>query len=306
MVAERNEGSKPWRKVLSTDESFSSISFGDDLLGIVTGTDERFWVTADGGISWSERTIRGKALARLGGAYSLVKARMTSSGNLYALGHLEEVGSAIFTSVDGGNTCTVTYYPHASLNGIDSIEDQTWVVGTIKSVPVVLHSKGQGQWTEIWKGLGQHYLSNVDFIDPHTGWSVGAKGLILHTGDGGDNWEIQQASSDMNFESVGFADANSGYVAGQMGTIFHTADGGNTWERQDGGTQATLTDVLAISSNEAWVVGQKGTVLHTNDAGQHWQKLSIGTSADIYAITIKRGEIWVATADGTIFKSSDR
>jgi len=306
MVTERNDpvaASKPWRKVLTTDESFSSISFGDDLFGVATGTDERFWVTENGGVSWSERTIRGKDPAGLGGAYSLAKARITSSGNLHALGHLEEVGSAIFTSVDRGKTCTVAYYANASLNGIDSIEDQTWIVGTIKSAPVVLHSKRGGQWTEIWKGTSQQYLSSVDFIDSHLGWSAGAKGLILHTVDGGHNWQIQQASSEANHESVGFADAKNGYVVGQMGTIFHTADGGNTWERQNGGTQATLTDVVAISSSEAWVVGQKGTVLHTNDAGQHWYELSIGTRADIYAITIKRGEIWVVTADGTILKS---
>jgi photosystem II stability/assembly factor-like uncharacterized protein len=309
MVSERNvtvAASKPWQKVLTTDESFSSISFGEALLGIATGTDERFWLTENGGVSWSERTIRGKALARSGGAYSLAKAEIDASGNLHALGHLEEVGSAIFTSVDRGKTFTVIYYENASLNGIESIEDHTWVVGTIGSAPVVLHSKGGGQWTEIWKGLSQQYLSSVDFVDPRIGWSAGAKGLILHTIDGGHNWLIQQASSEANLESVAFADAKSGYVVGQMGTILHTADSGNTWERQDGGTQATLTNVVAISSSEAWVVGQKGMILHTNDAGQRWHELSIGTRADIYAITIKHGEIWLATADGTILKSSDR
>lgn len=306
MVTERNDtvaASKPWRKVLTTDESFSSISFGGDLFGVATGTDERFWVTENGGVSWSERTIRGKDLAGLGGAYSLAKARITSSGNLQALGHLEEVGSAIFTSVDRGKTCTVAYYANASLNGIDSIEDQTWIVGTIKSAPVVLHSKGSRHWTEIWKGVNQQ-LSSVDFIDAKTGWSVGAKGLVLHTVDGGRSWQTQEARSEANLESVAFADAKTGYIAGQMGTILYTADGGNTWERQDGGTAATLTEIVALSSDEAWAVGQKGTMIHTNDAGRNWYAEVIGTQADIYAITIKAGEVWVATSDGAIFRSS--
>jgi photosystem II stability/assembly factor-like uncharacterized protein len=294
-----------WQKVLTTDDSFSSITFGDDLHGIVTGTDQRLWITSNGGVTWSEMTIGGPALVG-SGAYSLAKARITSSGDFYTLGHLEEVGSAIFKSVDRGRTWGVTFYPNASLNGIDSIEDQSWIVGTANSAPVVLRSKGREDWTEIWRGTNHQYLSGVDFIDANTGWSVGAKGLILHTVNGGRTWQVQRVSSEANLESVAFADAKTGYIAGQLGVIFHTADGGGTWERQDGGTQATLTDLVAISSNEAWAVGLKGTILHTSDAGQHWYELSIGTQADIYAITKKHGEIWVATSNGTILKHSDR
>jgi photosystem II stability/assembly factor-like uncharacterized protein len=292
--------------MLATDDSLSSIAFDDDLTGIATGTDQRFWITSNGGLTWSEQRIGGDEIARQGGSYSLTRATITSSGNFLALGHLEEVGSAIFKSLDGGRTWKATYYANASLNDIDSVQDHSWIVGTVKSIPVVLHTKGREQWTEIWRGSSRQYLSGVDFIDDSTGWSVGANGLILHTLDGGRSWKPQKAPSEANLESVAFADAKTGYIAGQTGTIFHTADGGNTWERQDGGSQATLTDVVAISSNEAWVVGQKGTILHTNDAGQHWYDLSIDTRADIYAITIKRGEIWVATADGTILKSADR
>src|SRR5438034_8908509 len=112
--------SKPWQKMLTTDDSFSSITFGDDLTGIATGTDQRFWITSNGGLTWREQRI-GNEIAGQSGSYSLAGARITSCGDFLVLGHLEEVGSAVFKSLDGGKTWKATHYANASLNAIDSV-----------------------------------------------------------------------------------------------------------------------------------------------------------------------------------------
>jgi photosystem II stability/assembly factor-like uncharacterized protein len=292
---------RTWQVVLTTKDSLSSISFDNAHQGIATATDQHLWLTSNDGVTWNERTIAAKLAP--GGAYSLAKGKIVSSGTLLVLGQLEEVGSAIFSSVDGGRTWRAKYYENSSLNGIDTLEDESWIVGTMKSKPVVLHSKGQAQWIESWKGQ-EGYLLGVDFIDVKTGWCVGAKGLVLQTVDGGHSWKNQRTAAEIDLEGVAFTDAKIGYAVGQKGSIFYTADGGNTWKTQDSGTLVTLTDVAAVTPWEAWAVGQKGTVLHTTDGGEHWHLQTLGTRADIYAITIKDGQVWIATSDGTVYKTS--
>lgn len=292
-----------WQKVFTGGGFFGSISFGDKQNGIVTDLNERLWMTADGGHVWNVRRISRESTRKCG-EYDLVKSTLSPSGDINVIGHLEGVGSAIFTSLDGGTTWAINCYDNSSLNDIDAIGEHLWIVGTINSVSVVLHSQSQGIWQQIWTGSNQQYLTAVDFIDANTGWAVGASGLILHTIDGGRTWSAQQAPSRENLESVNFADMRIGYAVGQSGIIFYTSDGGNTWTKQESGTQAILTSVVAVSPSIAWTVGQKGTVLYTNDAGQHWNQQDIGTQGDINAITIKANEIWIATSDGSILRSS--
>jgi photosystem II stability/assembly factor-like uncharacterized protein len=303
----RNQSvTSPWTKMLTSRNFFLSISFGDERHGIVTGVDERILLTSDGGNTWSEHTIRGKDAAGQGGVNSLVKSVMTASGQIYVLGHLEDASSGIHVSSNRGMTWKIINYPNSSLNGIDGVGDQSWIVGTINSVAVVLHSKGQGTWQQVWRGSTQQYLNAVDFINADTGWAVGANGLIIHTVDGGYTWNVQPTPSKENLESVAFANVKTGYAVGHRGVIFYTSDGGNTWIEQKSSTQATLTSVIAINPNVAWAVGQSGTVLYTDDAGQNWRQQDLGTQADTYAIAVKDSEIWIATSDGTILRSPKR
>ncbi len=292
-----------WVKILASHDCFSSISFGDDRHGIATGVDERFWLTSDGGNTWTEHSVRGEEIAAQGGANNLVRSAMTSPRHIYVLGQLEEAGSGILISLDGGKTWKIDQYPNSSLNGIDAVGDQIWVVGTINNVAAVLHSQDQKAWKQVWKGSNHQHLTDVDFIDANTGWAVGANGLILHTTDGGRTWYTQQAPRNENLESVAFADTKIGYIVGQGGVILHTADGGDTWSRQDSGIQLNLSNVVAVGLNTAWAVGQKGAVLYTKDGGQHWRRQGIGTEADIYAITINVNEVWIPTCDGIIVHS---
>lgn len=292
-----------WARALTSHHSFVSISFGDERHGIVTGTDEHFWLTSDSGQTWTEHTIRGEEIAMQGGAQNLIESAMTPSGRIYVLGHLEDVGSGIFTSLDAGRTWKVDDYPNSSLNDVDVVGDQAWIVGTINNAAVVLHSNGQGAWQQIWRGSDQQYLTAVDFIDANTGWTVGADGLILHTTDGGHTWRVQQSPSEGNLEAVAFTDTRSGYAVGQGGVIFYTSDGGSTWSKQNSSTQANLLNVVAVNSNTAWAVGQRGTMLYTDDAGRHWHQRDFSTQADIYAVALKGNQVWIATSAGSVLRS---
>jgi photosystem II stability/assembly factor-like uncharacterized protein len=288
--------------MLATHCFFLSIIFADDSTGVATGTEQRYWITTDGGLTWKAQAIGGLQKSITPGSDNLVKTAITSSGVFYGLGQLEEAGSAIYTSRDVGTSWKEAHFPKTVLNDVVSVGDEAWIVGAIHAYGAVLHTRGDGLWTRIWSGGKGEFLTAVQFVDGTAGWSVGGRGLIMHTIDGGQVWAKQNSLTQVNLESVAFADSRSGYVVGEDGTLLHTTDGGSTWEKQDSGTKEYLKKVVATSPNEAWAVGMAGTVLKTVDAGKHWEKISIGTRADVYAITNKGGEIWIATSDGTIVK----
>lgn len=290
-----------WTKMLEGSGFFLSICFGDGQHGIATGIEEDFWLTSDKGISWEKHRIRTTREAQ-GGEYSLVKCAMPSSGVIHILGQLEEVGSAIFTTLDEGKSWTVKQYPNSSLNDITVADGRTWIAGTINDLPVVIYAEGQGAWRQIWSGDKGRSPLDVDFIDANTGWIVGASGLILQTTDGGYSWVAQQSLKKENLESVSFSSKSVGYAIGQHGVILQTTDGGNNWNEQNSNALVNLTDIVALNDYEAWAVGQNGTVLFTKDAGQHWQRQEIGTQADIYTVTVKDRSVWISTGKEVIFR----
>lgn len=297
-----------WQKVFSVRDAFASISFGDDI-GLATGYDEYFWLTKDGGKTWNKQRLNreygidGKKLLTKAGGYDLVNSAVTASGCFYTVGHLEEVGSAIFWSCDRGASWKVNLHHASSLNDIEVIGDTAWVAGNIESRAAVLRAEGIDSWKVIWTGRPDQSLNGVHFMNASIGWVVGAKGLILNTSDGGISWHPQPCPVQQALESVAVANDMSGYVVGERGTILHTSDGGTTWTRQSSGIEQNLTKVVAVDANVAWAVGWQGTVLYTADGGRNWRSQDIGSKADIYSLTLRGNEIWIATSDGIILRS---
>lgn len=76
-------------------------------------------------------------------------------------------------------------------NSISQLGAEVWVVGSPGSV--ILHSSDGGHnWTINHTGQSLP-LRDVQFLDHHRGWAVGAQGTILATRDGGDSWYAQRA-----------------------------------------------------------------------------------------------------------------
>lgn len=237
-------------------------------------------------------------MPRAGGAYNLVKVVFTSQGFIYAVGHLEEVGSAVFSSPDSGKTWRTAYYPNRSLVAIDSFEDKVWLIADGNTV--LLYPKTTG----VWKGTEDQVIEALDFIDAQNGWLVGVGGIILHTTDGGKIWNLQPSPTKEMLSSVSFANTKTGYAIGSNGVILFTQDGGNTWSQQSGDGQTSLSKIVAINESQALIIGEQGILLFTSDAGKNWRIQSIDTKADILSASVKEKTIWLGTVDGDLFESS--
>ena len=131
-------------KVVQVTPSLGTISFGADRLGFIGSSDQRFWISVDGGGKWNEGrvpyggTMKSDETSSSGGWYDLVRSAITAAGHIHAIGHLEEAGSLVSSSTDGGRTWKNIEYPNSTLNDIDSAEGNVWIVGTIESSAVVL------------------------------------------------------------------------------------------------------------------------------------------------------------------------
>ncbi len=298
-----------WRieKVRELTPALGSISFGGNGIGFIGGTDQRFWISYDGGNSWNEASISfGKTTKNETGWYDIVKSVITKSAHIHAIGHLEESGSIIFSLSHGLEAWKASSYPESALNDITSAADKVWVVGTIQSSAVVLKLSDDGKWQIIWKAKQGEYLEGVEFINSQLGWVVGQKGLILRTIDGGNILTRQSSPVRNNLTSISFADAENGFAVGDHGTILTTNNGGSSWSKSDSRTQVELTMVKAISSREACVIGRNGIVMRTVNAGRDWYQYPLGIDADVYALSVSGNDCWIAASNGAVFRLPGR
>ncbi len=119
----------------------------------------------------------------------------------------------------------------------------------------------------------QHWLFDVHFSDPDTGWISAERTTILHTTDGGKNWRIQlQAQEEeVALQSISFVSDKIGWAVGEYGYIYHTKDGGETWVPQaghfdidEGGDlvgDVFLFSVAAVDEQTVYAVGIEGHAL---------------------------------------------
>lgn len=289
-----------WKTIVASKSSFSSISFRDEMNGIASGSSEYYFVTSDGGMTWKEHKIRERTFESEEGEYNLVLSAMSSSGSIYAIGALENSGSAIFSSRSPHEHWNIdNKYLRQSLNDLAVIGDQAWVVGNGERFGFVLKTLDGIDWKKIWES-NEHSLAGVFFLDETVGWAVGGEGAILHTVDGGRTWTAQQSKHKENLLSVAFADPQNGYAVGVKGTILRTSNGGKTWEKQVSGTDNYLSRVAVAGPDVAWVIGQDRTLLQTTDGGTNWKASPLPPElseydALIYDITISGKKVWLAT-----------
>ncbi len=85
------------------------------------------------------------------------------------------------------------------------------------------------------------FLTDIQFLDNTTGFTVGYNGLtpvggtgsFAKTTDGGATWTVVTIAGTSALQAVNFVDANNGMVVGQNGSGFgmvaETTNGGTTW-----------------------------------------------------------------------------
>ena len=204
--------------VLSKDTVF--------ICGGAEGTNSRIAKSFDGGATWTQIGLTYYD-AMLGGLYFL-------HANKGFLGIYESVfgtynpGLATWLSTLNGGTnftsnvipSSISYWNFASDFPSTTVGyfTRSTYVGT-NAVYVRKTTDGGSTWTESAIPSFAGSIYGLDFVNPSTGYIVGAAGVIKKTSDNGATWTSQTSNTTQELRSVCFVTPGLGFTAGANGTI---------------------------------------------------------------------------------------
>ncbi|TRZ63992.1 T9SS C-terminal target domain-containing protein [bacterium] len=125
------------------------------------------------------------------------------------------------------------------------------------------------QWITLNSGTGQN-INAIQFINPQTGYAVGAAGTIIKTTNTGINWTSLNTGSSVEIRSVYFLNSSVGIVCGYNGTILKTNNGGNNWSIVNSGTTNHLFGISFYNDSVGICSGNSGTTLYSSNGGNTW------------------------------------
>jgi photosystem II stability/assembly factor-like uncharacterized protein len=150
------------------------------------------------------------------------------------------------------------------------------VTGIQASTSFAKSENGPVGWASQDSGTTNH-LYAVFFLDPDTGFAVGAAGTILKSTDGGATWTPLDSGTSNGLGALNFIDTNTGWVFGGGGTVLHTTDGGASWTLQAGPASSAVS---FVDDHTGWAANGGSILFHTTDSGATWSQQRLpGTHA---------------------------
>jgi len=308
-----------------------------DASNFVVGVSHRFYVTHDGGQSFT----------RILGPDTRDTASASAVGEFtdFRHGRFLTSNGALLTTADGGRTWTrQDYTSHASaavaLHFTSATEGWLILEGKLAHT-----ADGGATWATPLVSATMSGLQGMSWGDATHGWTWSFAGVFA-TADGGANWTA--AAPLPNGLGVGGA-MLTGPLAGVAVTpwngAFTTKDGGASWQaapvpvsplggtlvRAGGQTVWSLTSPLARSKDggvtwqpagpsnlngsptgmafadaqHGWLITSAGSVLHTIDGGDSWTAQPVGTNVPLQGIVAADAmTAWIITRDGQILATA--
>jgi photosystem II stability/assembly factor-like uncharacterized protein len=336
-----------WTPIASpTTNTLSYLTFVDNLHGWAAGDAGTVLRTTDGGWNWtlqppgSTQTVTALAVAgwnqvwvyadqlrrtRDGGA-NWSPLRQARSNPLYAvrmasstIGWAGGADPYLLRATDG-RTWT-DYRALSGVGGIDLVDAQhVWVL----SADLQRTTDGGASWNFFAVPSG---ASDMDFVNPTTGWLVGAAS-IFRTTDGGQTWTTQYTNSDgFSLRRVSFVDTQHGWALGSHPywgqsqpdrLLLRTTDGGADWSPVAVfGFGNYSPDMSFIDATHGWGIDGTydpyfpwGSISRTTDGGATWQLVcapGLTCQAGVYSAVdfLNTQEGWVVGASGLILYTTD-
>jgi photosystem II stability/assembly factor-like uncharacterized protein len=324
-------------QISSTKETLNKIYFINPKTGWAVGENGVILHTGDGGQSWDKQES--------GTKYNLTDVSFISSEKGFAIGNAPGSSTSksivLFTENGGSKWEEKKIDTEGSFSGLHFVDSiNGWLYGSmakrrsdnyLAEFGVIAISQNAGEsWDVSYIPSGpvdkDGPVTKISFINPKTGWAVGASS-IRKTTDGGKTWEIQYKkpynfTSNYGFLNVKFIDDKTGWAFGstdgETGSytgILHTKDGGKTWEENL--IEFPLYDIEFFTPNLGIGVGvaapveykkdfnsppqRDGIVAITKDGGKTWEiqkRISKTPIKNIFFLPSNEG--WAVGENGTI------
>lgn len=115
-------------------------------------------------------------------------------------------------------------------------------------------------------------MLSIQFVNPNSGYAVGASGTIMKTTNAGLNWTLQTPDSSGIFYSVFFADANTGYIGGLTSTpplfkarVLKTTNGGQNWNIVLTDGSYWIYSLCFTNANTGYAVGRHAITIQYSE-----------------------------------------
>jgi photosystem II stability/assembly factor-like uncharacterized protein len=122
-------------------------------------------------------------------------------------------------------------------------------------------------------------LTRVQFIDPLSGWALGASSTVIHTVDGGMSWSLQTSGIGAGLRDMYFVNNNVGFICGLNGLLRKTSNGGAAFTTIASGITSTIYALSFPTASVGYFVGDNGVVKKTVNGGTSFSSVYSGSDA---------------------------
>lgn len=286
------DGGRKWQKLKSIPREFKSTYFVNSEIGHAVDKYGIFFLTRDGGETWSQKPCPLSNGASLWGIEGVKCFAFTKNGRGFAI---NQNGTLCITRDLGEKWAMVSEGRYTALSFAS--DEIGWVVGENGAIMKTID--GGDTWIHIARGQMPNKLHSVNFANSKVGWAVGQNGVILNTKDGGESWNLQEnilpnnrvegSELDSVFQidvrslktkylrSVFFSDSARGWAVGDDGVVLTTVNGGDTWALDSFDKAQNRSDIAFVTPNTGWIISNignfpsyKGRVFSTKNGGINW------------------------------------
>jgi photosystem II stability/assembly factor-like uncharacterized protein len=135
--------------------------------------------------------------------------------------------------------------------------------------------KAELGWTLQQSGTNQN-LYSIYFINPSTGFVVGANGVFLKTTNSGVNWNQMQLGTNYYLYSIRFPSINVGFIGSVNGALLKSTNSGINWSFYSTGTNGPAYSMSFLNDILGYLITYQNSFVKTTNGGINWSSLPSG------------------------------
>ncbi len=286
------------------------IDFINKDTGYICGYDGDLFKTEDRGFNWKRKESNI--------CYNLWSIAFINADTGFAVGN----AGTIIKTTDEGETWTQLPQPvPTDLFYIYFFDNKNgWITGTYNTI--LRTHDGGNSWELLSHSIySDKVWSNVEFINPDTGYLVGedgfgkSHGLLKRTFDGGDSWEFIDTPEEIEFirgfdvineNELWIGSGNQIVPWNRAVALFHTVNAGKDWDTIILGHYILGVERLKFLSDSVGKVLCSDMMFHTCDGGESWASNYLDYNSSMNDIDWINDELFISVGiNGYIFKSEN-
>lgn len=267
IIKSTNSGEN-WTGVdISAPNILSDVIFINELTGFLTSNSSTLFKSTNGGTNWVELTTPASSYL------DWMKFFTPNSGLISSVGR-------IYKTINGGINWSSIYL--SSSTSLPDFPDS--LTGYVRvSNGISKTTNGGYNWTTVLSNVD--FVTDIEFINPQTGFVINLYNQLFKTTNGGNNWSSYGMPVTDGYKCISMGSSSTGYATADLGIINKTTNGGVNWFRnQNSVIGGVLLGVSSVNQNYSYICTQSNYILKTSNGGTLWQLISLSSNLALTSI----------------------